>query len=471
LDIDIAVIIALAYNLSLLVALSVVSGFIQQRMYNNTWFSKLCQGVLFGSTAIVGMLSPLEMGDRLFFDGRSVVISLSTLFFGPLTGGIAYLMSTAARLVIGGSGVLPGLLTILTSFLIGLVFYLLRRRGTHHISTRRLYLFGIVVHIVMLLMLFFLPMERAIVVLQNVGLPVMITYPLATVLIGKILMDQQTQARFNKKLSESEAKYRALIHNIPGAIYRCEVNSPWRVFHVTEKIFETTGYATDDYIQGRMDFLSIIAGEERERVIEGVRIAVESHQPFRMEYAITTADGQTRWLLDNAQCVYDEKDRPLYLDGLFFDITEKMLDRIALQANENLLRNTIDSSTDLFYLKDDQLRIISCNREFGRTLGKKPADLIGRTDVENGWDSVSIITNEQDDRAALAGETIRRPNESIRIDSELLYFDTVKQPLRDDEGRVIGVLCLSRNITERKRVEDELLKGRETLAVRFGRIG
>jgi NhaP-type Na+/H+ or K+/H+ antiporter len=76
--------IDLIFNLALLVALSVVSGFIEQRLPRHTRMGVLMQGLLFGGAAVIGMLRPLDMGSGLIFDGRSVMVSLCALFYGPL---------------------------------------------------------------------------------------------------------------------------------------------------------------------------------------------------------------------------------------------------------------------------------------------------------------------------------------------------------------------------------------------------
>jgi two-component system, cell cycle sensor histidine kinase and response regulator CckA len=73
----------LILNLSLLVALSVVSGFIENRWPRHTRLSVLLQGAIFGGTAVLGMLRPLNLGPGLIFDGRSIMVSVCALFYGP----------------------------------------------------------------------------------------------------------------------------------------------------------------------------------------------------------------------------------------------------------------------------------------------------------------------------------------------------------------------------------------------------
>ena len=117
------ILVELVYNLSLLVALSIVSGFLDKRYPRTTLTGLIVQGLLFGIVAIVGMIQPLIFSEGLIFDGRSVVISLSTLFFGPISGSIAGMMAIIFRVIQGGSGIVPGTLVVISSVIIGSIFH------------------------------------------------------------------------------------------------------------------------------------------------------------------------------------------------------------------------------------------------------------------------------------------------------------------------------------------------------------
>lgn len=152
----------------------------------------------------------------------------------------------------------------------------------------------------------------------------------------------------------------------------------------------------------------------------------------------------------------------------------------ALKENLSLLQNIIDTSVDLIFVKDTDLRTVLCNEAFARAIGKKPWETYGKTDIENGWTPELVHGNpekgirgfEIDDRRALAGESVHIPYEFANVGSRILYFDTYKLPLRDDSGKVIGVLGISRNITERIETEQALRHAEERyrLATGAGRI-
>ncbi len=147
----------LIFNVTMLVALSIVSGFIERRWARLTRTGMLLQGVLFGSAAVVGMLHPLNLGPGLIFDGRSIMVSLCALFFGPWAAVVAGGMAILCRIGIGGAGTIMGVLVVLSSGGIGLLGHFLFKPDSHPPSTGQLYFFGILVHIAMLAMALTLP--------------------------------------------------------------------------------------------------------------------------------------------------------------------------------------------------------------------------------------------------------------------------------------------------------------------------
>ncbi len=148
------------------------------------------------------------------------------------------------------------------------------------------------------------------------------------------------------------------------------------------------------------------------------------------------------------------------------DVVERCwaaFERRTAQQRLLLLTNVINASPDFIIVKDRNLRTILCNETLSRAIGKQPEELYGKTDIENGWPyeqvkgnpSKSIRGFEADDREALAGKTIRNPSDPANVGNEVFYFDTLKVPLRDTEGTIIGVLGISRDVTKRRRAEEE----------------
>ena len=280
------IIVSLVYNLALLVALSVASGFIDQRRYLDRYES-LLQGFLFGSTAAVGMLVPLTLAPGLIFDGRSVVISLCGLFFGPPAVVVAAGMAVVLRISQGGPGAVMGVLVVLSSGLLGLLFHARWIHQDGEVSTRQLLGFGLLVHVAMLVLTSALPAGMRIDTLKHIGLPVVLTYPLATVLIGKILSDHAARGRFLEALQESERRYRLLFENMTTGfalhemMYDKQKNPVDYRFLDANLAFEQLTGLSIASIRGRT-VMEVLPGTER-RWIETYAEVVRTGTPVLME--------------------------------------------------------------------------------------------------------------------------------------------------------------------------------------------
>lgn len=159
---------------------------------------------------------------------------------------------------------------------------------------------------------------------------------------------------------------------------------------------------------------------------------------------------------------YFARDRFVRIYGV--DVTERKRAEENLANAAALLRNIINTSRDFIFLKDLQLRTILCNEAFAKALGKHPEELYGKTDIENGWNpelvqgdpAKGIRGFENDDREALSGQVVHNLSDPANVAGEIRIFDTVKLPLHDASGVIVGVLGLSRDITERKWAEEAL---------------
>ena len=116
------------------------------------------------------------------------MLSLGALFFGGWTGGISAAMAIGYRVMLGGPGALTGALVSLMSITVGIVFRLQgkSRENPPNTLTR---LFGLIVHALMLLLMLTLP-KTLIYTIRVMAVLILILYPVATVLAGKILSDQ-----------------------------------------------------------------------------------------------------------------------------------------------------------------------------------------------------------------------------------------------------------------------------------------
>ncbi len=122
---------------------------------------------------------------------------------------------------------------------------------------------------------------------------------------------------------ESEGRFRTLVANIPGAVYRCRLDDDWTMIYLSDEIYELTGYASTKFTTGQRCFTSVIAPEDRQRVRRVIANGAANHRSFVLEYRLLHRDGSKRWVHEKGQAVYDDEDKVAYLDGVIFDITQR----------------------------------------------------------------------------------------------------------------------------------------------------
>lgn len=147
-------------------------------------------GLILGFIGITVMLTPWICMPGVVFDTRSVLLAISGLFFGALATTVAMVMTAAFRFYQGGAGAWTGVAVILTSGAIGIAWRYSRHQPLSEISWRELYLFGVVIHVAMLALMFTLPWETALRVLSAIAVPVIVIYPLATALLGALMVNR-----------------------------------------------------------------------------------------------------------------------------------------------------------------------------------------------------------------------------------------------------------------------------------------
>lgn len=216
--------IQLIYNFSLLIALIVLSGVVDQIAPRRTLYGKILQGLLFGGAALIGMLYPLKLAEGLIFDGRSIVISLATLFFGPVTGIISAIPAAIYRWHIGGPGVYMGIGVIVSSFLIGWLFFRLRKvKNVSMLRYRHLLLFGLSVHIIMMALIAILPSGIRSETFRQMGLIILIAYPAITLIMGIILTDQEQNKKILHELRKSKKFLNTIFSSIGDSLISLDI--------------------------------------------------------------------------------------------------------------------------------------------------------------------------------------------------------------------------------------------------------
>ena len=136
--------------------------------------------------------------------------------------------------------------------------------------------------------------------------------------------DVTERRQAEEALRRSEERFRTLVENVPGMIYRSELKYPWKLEHVSDQVAALTGYPAGDFVEeGARDFGELIIPEDVELVSQAIEQGIALREPYVIEYRIRHADGEIRWVYERGQALYDEQGTPLCLDGVILDVTDR----------------------------------------------------------------------------------------------------------------------------------------------------
>ncbi|MBZ0224782.1 MAG: GGDEF domain-containing protein, partial [Comamonas sp.] len=210
--------LALIEGAALLLALCFVQSIIARLPSRHEQVQRILSGVLFGAICIVGMVKPLQLAPGVIFDARSVVLSMAALFGGWVPAVISAAMAAAARIALGGNGLVVGTLVILASSGLGLLYRRACQRGLVSIGFLRLLLFGLLVHAVALGL--FQALEPATVahINRTLALPYLLVFGPATALLGWLLHDIEQRLSTETSLAETAAHLKAVTASAPDLL-------------------------------------------------------------------------------------------------------------------------------------------------------------------------------------------------------------------------------------------------------------
>jgi PAS domain S-box-containing protein len=170
-------------------------------------------------------------------------------------------------------------------------------------------------------------------------------------------------ARLDQELAlrRSEERFRTLIENIPGAVYRCLADEDWTMQFISDEIEAITGHPASDFLGNAIrSYASVIAADDREHMFALVDAAIEKRAPFILEYRIERADGTRRWVYEKGQPVFDDDGSIRWLDGVIFDVTQRKLaeaERDRLLEAEQAARAEAEAAREQLAEQNEALRV------------------------------------------------------------------------------------------------------------------
>jgi PAS domain S-box-containing protein len=253
----------------------------------------------------------------------------------------------------------------------------------------------------------------------------------------------------SKRLRESEYKYRELIDNANDAVIVIEPTG--YLGFVNPKFCETTGYTMEE--AKKLHFSNLVHPEDLAMVTENFRKRQAGEEvPRNYEFRVLTRSGETIYVDYNASLI-EREGKTVGIQAIVRDVTERKRAEELLRNAEADWRNSFNSLEEVMLIIDRDYNIENINEIGLKLLGKSKAEVIGQKcyQVISGADSPG-----EDCPCRKSLET--KKVESLDLYEERFgkYYSIKSSPIFDDNGEIIKCVDLRRDITERKRTEEQI---------------
>jgi len=248
----------------------------------------------------------------------------------------------------------------------------------------------------------------------------------------------------------------SLMNNITDSIYYKDLNS--RFIRINKACAEKFGLKNPDEAVGKTDF-DIFTEEHAKQAFEDEQKIIKTGNPIvNIEEKETWISKENRWASSTKMPFYDKKGNIIGTFGISRDITERKLIENKLEREKYLINALMERLPESIYFKDLNSRFIRINRACAEKFDfKNPDEATGKTDFD-------IFTEEHAKQAFEDEQKIIKTNKPI-IDleeketfenKEDRWVSTSKLPWYDENGNIIGIFGVSRDITEKKIAEEKI---------------
>lgn len=293
----------------------------------------------------------------------------------------------------------------------------------------------------------------------NVRLSVVSGYEetLAKIIVSVIDITKDKQVE--KTLKESEAKFRTLAEKSPNMIF---INKKGSVVYTNKQSEESLGYTRDEFYSPDFDFLLLIAPEYKDKIVANFRKHMKGEEVEPLEYDLITKHGKRISGILTTKTIDFEGEKAIL--GIITDITHQKQAQDELKRSEERYRRLIELSPDAIILTDPESNILMVNEQAAKLYGAPEKELIGQSafdfivpeDHERAFNNINVL---------LEKGSIRNIEYSmIKKDGSTYPADLSVAIISDSEGNPTNFIGVLRDITERKKAEEKLIRQKEELS-------
>ena len=279
-------------------------------------------------------------------------------------------------------------------------------------------------------------------------------------LAGRVLVRSETQHDAAvQALRDSEALYHSLVEGLPLNIFRKDREG--RFTFGNRRFCETIRRSLSEII-GRTD-RDFFPAELADKYRHDDELVTSTGQMFETVEEHQKETGELLYVHVLKSPVYDARNQIIGVQAIFWDVTEKRRAEESLAQERRLLTSLMDHVPDSIYFKDRASRFLRINEAMVKRFDVADAgQAIGKTDFDFFRPEHAQAAFDDEQRVMATAEPIVNKEErEVWSDGRVVWVSTTKMPLRDTRGQIIGTFGVSRDISDRKRIEAALEQAKD----------
>ncbi|MEA4997895.1 MAG: EAL domain-containing protein [Candidatus Limiplasma sp.] len=450
------VLFELINNAALLLSLSIIYELVYLMPLRFRRIQPFVCGGFIALICSVIMSLPFTLQSGIIFDTRSILISVTGLIFGSIPVAIVAAVALTTRIIIGGVGTVSGIAVILSSALIGLAW----RRWLYPKATKwrglNIYLMSISVHITMLLCMLLIPYPSSWEVIRAITVPVLLIYPLASVILSLLLMHQQQLKQAQDQLRQSEERFKLLFDKAPLGYQSLDESGHF--LEINQQWCALLGY-TKDEVLGKW-FGDFLLPEQQELFRKRFPLfRAQGH--IHSEFEVLHKNGTPVFIAFEGRIGYDDQGQFKQTHCILQDITSQKEAEAALAESEKKYRHIAENISDVVWQTDLDFKTVYVSPSIEKLFGVSAETYMGRVLYEEFPPSameelIALISKElenEKDPTVDRNRSLSIELELIRADDSMIWVETNFSFVRDARGNATGFIGVSRNVTSRKLAE------------------
>lgn len=429
--------------------------FAQYKFKIHVVLNKILLGVSIGLLGVVLIYTAYRSELTYFIDARSVLLSISGLFFGAIPTLIAMGITILFRVFQGGEAVWIGVTIILSTGFFGLIVRHFWYKKLINLSHVEIFLFALFNHVVLIMMILVVTWEISLYLLKTISIPILIIFPLISTIICFLLQNRMKREHDKSLMQET-------IQRLNLALNAAEL-----LFFDRDLIQKTITFSDHSSSllqdiqkknQGKFENLeTYIHPDDLEAFLSNLENARIHNESMHMDLKLITTSRTTRWIHFVCRYFFDDANTPVRIIGVIKDITTEKQMEESLAESESRFRSILENAPDGIFVNTNGLFSYVNPKLVELLKAKDQTSLIGTNILDKVAPEYRHKVQARIEYQKETGKNAKlMEQEYIRMDGSKIAVTTTAAPIKY-QGKD-SYLVFVHDLSIRKKTEEQIKK-------------